>query len=568
MMKLIIIFLSLVLLQKSFAKLEMEQRNLLQAPLPFAVFGDNQFHNLFSGPHVWRSGLESHFVSASLRPVPLDMNSGALMKWWALKYAAGNFIIHTGDSLDSSCKQEWSRFTQHMRNILNTTNPKGWVMALGNHDGFYQGVDFPEIFSKNDWRRACSDDFNIIPVEKKDIEKVMTKRDAIKGYLEELFYQANKFGNGLFPKGYSDFKCESVKRQFIGTPINICNWESKNPNGQLRKVQFGFSLDEKYEFAYQGYIIQEVYGGKVDGKDLMFYLIDTSDYSLHPKFARGVANKMGIESISLNPGVNCDITEEQRKGLEKWLMVKPKNSISVIFSHYDFDHYSRGARERFLTLVPLLGDFVMVSAHTHNGYQKDQGVFHEVNIGSMTDFPNEWFQMKLEKGKFVYARRRITPQEIGGEFCDPKKYNYNQGPFSYTGWLRKPDLFKNDIPTYVEYAMYNAFKRISVDLKLNKEISLPKGCDENKVRSKPCQKLLGTLQSLLREIDELTFQGDQRRITYGACQVLFGAAQHQEKLRAKQKALPAGPDEVLKELEQLNASPNECPKGGACEKEM
>ena len=115
----------------------------------FILVGDNQLHNLYNDPvPLFRTGAADKIVQSAIRPVQLDFYGQDFLKW-LIENTRGEPIVHMGDACDFSCTGEFERFSEMMQKAKGS-----WVMAPGNHDGFFFGNEHRDV-EKGDWPAAC-----------------------------------------------------------------------------------------------------------------------------------------------------------------------------------------------------------------------------------------------------------------------------------------------------------------------------------------------------------------------------------------------------------------------------
>jgi hypothetical protein len=121
---------------------------------PVWLVADNQIHNLYGEPiPLLRTGLADRLVEWAIRSVQLDFYGEYLLRWFLERRASAepvHPVIHLGDASDISCTGEFERFLEIMRLAKG-----GWVMAPGNHDGFFYGDEQADLEGDSDWTDGC-----------------------------------------------------------------------------------------------------------------------------------------------------------------------------------------------------------------------------------------------------------------------------------------------------------------------------------------------------------------------------------------------------------------------------
>jgi len=82
--------------------------------LPIFFIGDNQFHNYLTDPTTLRNNIADKFVRVAIRPPLQDLFAKDLFIYAMDRYSKNNYVIHMGDALNISCKNEWQTFEKVM----------------------------------------------------------------------------------------------------------------------------------------------------------------------------------------------------------------------------------------------------------------------------------------------------------------------------------------------------------------------------------------------------------------------------------------------------------------------
>lgn len=125
-----------------------------KADLALFIVSDTQLHALDGSPSGFQVGLVDSVVPVAIRPVELDMLSGATLRHFAAIYARMRSErpemrwAHLGDMADVGCVSEVRAFAQHA--ALFGVDQLAAV-APGNHDVTFLG----NVFWHPQWKDAC-----------------------------------------------------------------------------------------------------------------------------------------------------------------------------------------------------------------------------------------------------------------------------------------------------------------------------------------------------------------------------------------------------------------------------
>ena len=372
------------------------------------IIADNQFNNIYTDPTVLRNFYADSFAEVSIRPPQVDIFSPQLFKWTLQKYnAKDNFVIHLGDALNIACSNEWSIFEKSLESV----DRDKFVMALGNHDFYWYGVTDGEYKSdKIDWAMSCDDRY---PISNKNVDdsKRFTKGKFINKYLKfvDIGYIPNTTKRYFTKKGKSAFIQEIFVKRFKG------------------------ERDE-----YSSFLVQRINipSEKSNKKGLGGIVIDTGAYTKKP------LNVLGHLKIAghYNPGEIGQLTQPQRKIIEEWSnKFKNKKEPFMIFGHHPIKALNSKDKIWIENLIEnnsyALG---YISAHTHLGFvdNKTKGLV-EVNVGSITDYPNEIRTLSVNpvKGELKSTLYPISPNKLDNTpWCD-SLYDYTSSyPDNYLSY--------------------------------------------------------------------------------------------------------------------------------------
>jgi len=531
--------------------------------LPVIFIADNQFNNYLADPNVIRNTIFDNLNPVSIRPPQLDLFAGDITSYVLNKYASGKYIIHLGDALNLACQNEWKVQIDKFNPIKFGKNiHKGWVMLPGNHDAFYYGntagnTYFKKGFINRSWRDACNSDSYPPPkdVEIKDV--VMTKDIFVKKYFEELLEQGKIYPDD-FPKK-EDVVCVTTKKatrntfREKSTKIKICEWKAKNPKSFLQKLIFTLPINQDIRVAYRSYMVQEINLDLIprSGMKMKGILLDTSDYMRAPRSVVGVLGSFKPFTVfgSYNAGVLGNIDDEQAKLVKSWIKSSEEDSYFVFMGHHPFLNLSPKSKERILEFEKLAPNSLYISSHTHTGFLINSGPVKEVNVGSITDYPNEFVSLymnfpdpKNDNKLIVFPKRyRETFKEISPDgFCASSDNYTKRGEpyYRYMAYKKESKVDPNSIHDFTLDTLLNALHRTYTKLEIYKNMGNPTLTEffQKMETLRPCKGTMGKkakcrakkfdLLKKISKFDETLYQSDKyrtNRIRYGACQGLWAA---------------------------------------------
>jgi hypothetical protein len=241
---------------------------------PLALFiADNQ-HVMDRGERIYEQG---RFVAAKSKTARrsalnnlFDLDVISFITEHESQNAENLFpVIHLGDALNNSCKEEWLAFQKAMQKTR-----KEWFIVPGNHDSYYLGISYPNVSydyhrinlesldSRPGWGALCTPwsekDINGAHASNINIENaIFDKRDFISAYKTIL---ENR-------EGTTQYKQVIPHNGYI-----------ENKNGFLKRAFWSFSDnnrddDQKSEQkVWEDFIVQDV---RLKNKSVSLILIDT-----------------------------------------------------------------------------------------------------------------------------------------------------------------------------------------------------------------------------------------------------------------------------------------------------
>lgn len=126
---------------------------------PILVLGDTQEHWNWGLPHAFLGGLVDRIVaSVTIRPAHHSLFGRQTFRY-VINQEKELPILHLGDLLDHSCHIEYQPYAALFERLTATKRP--WALAVGNHDGMFNGVLNPADsrtkwgLSRFGWQLQC-----------------------------------------------------------------------------------------------------------------------------------------------------------------------------------------------------------------------------------------------------------------------------------------------------------------------------------------------------------------------------------------------------------------------------
>jgi len=353
--------------------------------------GDNQTHYLMGKSFKLQSAQIDRVSAAAIRPPVLNLFSRPLVEW-SLRHVVkdvGGAVIHLGDALDISCKQEFHEFQQ----IVNTTlAKKKWALAPGNHDGFFFG-NFDDNGLVPGWDKACDAAARPEPAAANRSGR-MDKSEFIRAYLKLLQQTHSPRVLPCLTNGPRDeATCAGFYRRVF--------W---NIEKRMRR----------------SYIVQELNVGIDEPTSLV--LLDTAAYD------KGLLLPTLSKLIPF-AGARGEIIKEQFKLVQRWIRSAPKRRF-LLAGHHNFEQLTRDSKKRLTKLLREPNVYqAFVSAHSHNGRfdvreNGRHGDWLELNVGSLLDWPQEWLELEIGRanGRPIIRNTRAQLRNVWAQ----TGRNYNE----------------------------------------------------------------------------------------------------------------------------------------------
>jgi hypothetical protein len=398
------------------------------------LLSDNQRHELLGGRVDWfRNAASDKFVApVAIRPPQLDMFGQDLLTE-ALAMTDG-FVLHLGDACDLSNTAEFGRFAWDMQGA-----PHGWVMAPGNHDGYFYGNSSRTFdYLVREWNNT-GESYTMDGT--KIISRAMQKDRYVSYYLAALILQdaawsgplAQQLGSAVLQQfeqwklrdrdttTFTDYWPELVTIQEEIYQFTDSHGDDDYhgfelpaglaPAGEPHLRRLAWHIDK--ERAWRSFVLQEVdISGPnhlpPEGQDgVSILVLDTAQYSIQPMMEFGLPSSIlhkvtggyidtqiagetgGIHDTQVAAAAEFATSMGERQ--RQWMLA----------SHHPFESLGRDAKKRFNRLRDQGGIPVTLSAHTHAGgirWNHDgarEGDWLEINVGSVLDAPIEFRDLQV-----------------------------------------------------------------------------------------------------------------------------------------------------------------------------
>lgn len=317
------------------------------------LLADNQIRHLYGDPFLQSNILiDTHLSSVTIRPPQLDLFGQDLFRW-VLRNTQDMPVIHLGDALDLSCTAEYDEFEQIMADSGRT-----WVMAPGNHDGYFFG-NFDNMESS--WNRACQRGGG-----------PMAKDAFIARYLEALARQWPSLRQHLSASPTSgEWSCDSKVED----------------NCFLQSLRWRIDPVARW----RSYVLQKIdLSHPSSNVPFSAILIDSAQYSKPPR------------PLLLHAGEEGSFQSDQAEALQHWLdSAAARDERVVLVMHHPYENLAQTSRDHLSRLMHARPVQLLVTAHTHDGYYSthisQDRVWLELNVGSILDWPIEYRTLQFRR---------------------------------------------------------------------------------------------------------------------------------------------------------------------------
>lgn len=328
-----------------------------------------------SAPYTAFSNRAVDFIRTAVRPPQVDVFSRRLLDVVLSDGVPEQLVIDLGDASNTSCTSELTSFFDQMN-----ASGRPWMMALGNHDGYYMGSDGPQwrkVPMHAEWVNACSGT---------GLRDGGSAPDPMNSAAAVRLLAGEYAGAGAV--------CD-------GTPHDVSVPPAGHHHPPLTYI-CRVADEAKY---WQSWIVSMV--TLVDGTNpTMGVIVDTADYVHQPTVGGAVSRSRRPGNDVPNPGTDGNLSLNQRQAVDDMLRKIPSARV-VLFGHHDLAAWMPESTVWLRESVPEFNIVGYVSGHTHrhlietdytyslrsNTYpptcSASQGtgvcVLREANLGSLLD---------------------------------------------------------------------------------------------------------------------------------------------------------------------------------------
>lgn len=380
-----------------------------------ALIADNQLHNIYSDPvKMYRTANTDKLISTSIRSALLDFYGQDVLHYVVAEELEDLPIVHLGDACDFSCTGEFAKFCRIMKNAS-----RGWVMAPGNHDGYFFGNEHRSK-TNSTWMDAC-----------RNAGHPLTKDRFIRYYLAALIGQ--KTPEATMLREYmqiSESDAENLvymsSEKLRDLIPDTGDWLKTGEEATLLHAVV-WDIDRKKP--WKSYIVQRLVLDKPNPSpadpSIGGILVDTCQYRYAPK----------IFTFPFQPaGQNGQVLGNQLDVIRKWVTPsqsppgddqsklkrgKQSGDLWILMGHHPFNAILPSGQKGLEKIRESSWMPLYFSAHTHDGnfiiHETGDDSWLELNIGSILDWPLEYRTFAIgrrDEGGGIYLRSpRFSAQE-------------------------------------------------------------------------------------------------------------------------------------------------------------
>ena len=402
------------------------------------LISDNQRHELLGDAvRIFRMSVSDEKTPVAIRPPQLDLFGQDLLR--EAVSAADGFILHLGDACDVSNTGEFANFAWDMRSAAH-----GWVMAPGNHDGFFFGnssrVLKPLVREWNESAETYLFDGETID------SRAMQKDRFVSFYIASLILQDATWSAPLARSLGADVERHLLRWREQVESVNEADGPSfaaywaaldalqnqvydlddpANQNGyhtfelptdvdttgqpHLRRITWNIAKT----LAWRSFVVQEVDitapatspSGSLQKTSIL--VLDSSQYNVQPSLEAAAVSKVASTLTGgffdeQAAGLHGNVLESQEKAANEFVRsMKREGRRWMLATHHPYRDLGRRSKPRFDQLRNAGGIPVSLSSHSHTGeilWHRDddhEGSWLEINVGSILDAPAEFRDLQL-----------------------------------------------------------------------------------------------------------------------------------------------------------------------------
>jgi hypothetical protein len=501
------------------------------------LISDNQRHEVLGGGVNWfRSSASDVQTKVAIRPPQLDLFGQDLIRE-ALGTVDG-FVLHLGDACDISNTGEFGRFAWDMQHASN-----GWVMAPGNHDGFFFGNSSRTKQDLIDEWNESGESYEINGMSFKS--QAMQKDRFVSYYLAALILQddvwsgqlARELGAEKYLARWADINLTATVDQpvtfaqywteLVALQEQIYNVAStaddqtyssfeltaSNPaidRPHLRRIAWQIDKDK----VWRSFILQEVdisvssaAAANVPERTSIL-VIDTAHYGVQPSLDHGIPSgilhKLTFGNVDYQvAGVHGNILDSQESAARTFAdAMQAEQRRWILATHHPYSDLGRATPPRFNNVRDAGGIPVTLSGHTHSGEirlnldEERQEHFLEINVGSLLDSPIEFRDLQVHRvgdrlaissNRYLMENllrdRKLMADQLPGYRPSPGDPDYYLAYTQEDGFEADHDITDFRIKRLILAAYLRMFRLFEADHPDQSSTYWPIGADGKQLRS-------------------------------------------------------------------------------------
>jgi hypothetical protein len=422
--------------------------------------------------------VSDELTRVAIRPPQLDL-FGQDLPNEALTLADG-FVPHLGDACDISTTGEFGRFAWDMRKSRH-----GWVMAPGNHDGFFFGNAsrlLPNLVREwDDSGETYVEDGTTVD------SRALQKDRFVSYYLAALILQdavwsgplARELGpeverqflewRGRAGDEATTFARYWVELQALQDRIYRLEESGGEQGHRTFELPAGAALPGRphvrriawriaKKLVWRSFVVQEVditapsASSAIAANGIRILVLDSAQYGAQPSLEAGAIS--GVASEVTRGYFDQQVAGEHGNVLESQLeaaaaftrTMEQEGRRWLLATHHPYRDLGRKTKPRFDRLRDAGGIPVTLSAHSHTGeilWNRDgerEGDWLEINVGSVLDAPAEFrdFQVHRLDERLAIASRRHRMEDRLRE-----RGLFAEGSAGYRPVSEDPDYYMN-----------------------------------------------------------------------------------------------------------------------------
>jgi hypothetical protein len=364
------------------------------------VLADNQIHQSNASAIIAQSGFSDRFITeVTRRPVAQNLFGERIIDT-VLDRHPGLPVLHLGDALDVSCTSEADRFFKLW------AKDRQWVIAPGNHDGYFMGNFSPSdpgpksgTITQTSWCLACQDRamYGATPIAVAETLGQNKDWDGRCDWVTSGISKGRPMDRNSFLRRYLESR---------GVVLDASAGEIELRGGFPRRIAWQLIGDAPWK----SYVTQWIEIDVSDNRGIDIVVLDTSALWTAPE----------RPLVGPPAGINGSVSAQQAQIVKHWL--SRRNSHNPIFfaGHHNWTQIEQASRQRIAKLMINSGAVAYLSAHSHEGWIRKHrisglGQITEVNVGSVLDAPLH-YRLLILRNKGDRDELALITQKIGVEW--------------------------------------------------------------------------------------------------------------------------------------------------------